>query len=104
MSDFPAVPIYVAESAVRARAFAAGGAPRSQTISMFAVYLNPSDFPGHVVVRQWWVTPAGRHLCTTWLPHAVTWTLGQAHMSIPRGRTPFDPYDEDDPTLVEVWL
>lgn len=98
------VPMYIEESAANARAFAAGGASREHEISMFAVYRNPSDFPGHIVVRQWWVARDGGRLFTTRWPHAVTWTLEQAHLSISRGRTPFNPDDADDPTLIEVWL
>lgn len=73
----------------------------AETISQYAIYDHPRDFPDHFVVREWLikdgqVTPAEE----CWL----TQTLEDARALIPRGMYNFGRYPQDDPVIVEVWI
>jgi len=62
----------------------------------FAVYENPSDFPGQFVVRQWlWGVP-----CQVW---AVAGTLEEVRGKLPRQLLNIGRMDGDDPAIKEVW-
>ena len=77
---------------------------------MFVVYENPRDYPGHFVVREWWVGDphvARVHVsphCTVVIGEHRTEALLQARSTVPPGFTMVLPSLHDDPVIKEVWL
>ncbi len=68
----------------------------------YAVYENPSDFPGLFVVRRWTINgmiavPDVNEFCTG--P-----TLESVRQQLPLGLTRLKRFENDDLVLVEVWL
>lgn len=74
----------------------------TETISQYAIYDHPSDFPNHFVVREWRIIgdrgPEPAEDC--WL----TKTLEEARAIIPDGFCCIGRLSGDDPAIVEVWI
>lgn len=73
-------------------------------LSTFAIYSNPTDFPGKFVVRRWVVVHGEDQPLATLAPTIVCETLDAAREALPPGLFPFLPTPEDDPKIVEIWL
>jgi len=74
-------------------------------VSMWAIYENPTDYPGKFVVREWRslggvVQFAKDPLCVVdTLQQARAAVIGNRRDLLNIGRAP-----SDDPVIVEVWL
>lgn len=67
----------------------------------YAIYYNPSDFPGLFVVRAFACSPDGPK------PYAHAYagkTIEQVRQHIPQGLVRLERSKNDDPAIVEVWL
>ena len=75
----------------------------SDTLEMFVVYENPSDYPGQFVVRRWGncIVPDAR---PDPMPLIVADSLNVARAAIPPWAVCLQRCDEDDPAIREVWL
>lgn len=73
--------------------------PNSQdSITVYAVYKNPSDYPGKFVVRKFiGETPDVN-------PSIVADSLIEARKVIPRDKVRLTPSITDDPVIIETWL
>jgi hypothetical protein len=72
-----------------------------ETISNYAIYDHPSDYPDHFVVRVWRITDGRLD------PAEECWlakTLEDARALIPSGLYCLGRWPEDDPVIVEVWI
>lgn len=67
-------------------------------IPIYAIYKDPSDYPGLYVVRRWYT----EHL--TEEPLIVTPNLGDARLALPMGLANVGRQQGDDPAILEVWL
>lgn len=81
----------------------------SEASEYFAVYRNPSDFPGEFVVRSWLVAGFGKDVTTR--PKRTLEvrgkTLDYVRQELLRNRpglVRLDRFQMDDPTIVEVWM
>lgn len=72
------------------------------TLRSFAIYQNPTDYPGRFVVRGWTWTASS--LAPDAEPTAVVDTLDAARAAIPAGLVCEPRAPGDDPVIVEVWL
>jgi len=71
-------------------------------VEIFAVYYNPTDYPGLFVVRR---QVAGRGtVMADPNPLAVAPTLEGARLCIPPGVERFDRHPDDDQVIVETWM
>ncbi len=66
----------------------------------FVIYYNPSDYPGHYVVRQFDATAfdAVSHQAQ------IFTSLTEARAAIPPGRIFFPRHEDDDSVIVETWI
>jgi hypothetical protein len=69
-----------------------------KSVECWCVYYNPRDFPGFYVVRRW----VG--LVPDVVPLIVTTALSQARQVIPIGTIRTGRRQNDDPTIIEVWM
>jgi len=67
----------------------------------YAIYENPSDFPGQFVVRKW-IISAGEAVPTN--EHWTAKTLEEARGHVPPWLACLTRSPEDDPVIVEVWI
>jgi hypothetical protein len=65
---------------------------------LFAIYKNPSDYPGKYVVRRWEGLVADRQ------PVIVADELKQAREAIPDHMYRLDRLEGDDPAILETWI
>lgn len=72
------------------------------TLSIYTIYQNPSDFPGKFVVRQSLITENGINLVDP--PVSITETLEEARQTIPEGLTLIPRLPYDLPVIVECWI
>ncbi len=72
----------------------------SEPLFVYAIYDNPKDFPGEIVVRRWRVS---RGVTAEELVHRSC-SLKQARSSIPDGLVCLPRSPSDDPVIVEVWI
>jgi hypothetical protein len=71
------------------------------TISQYAIYDHPRDYPDHFVVREW------RAIDGQPVPSEDCWlaqTLEDARALIPSGFYCIGRWAGDDPVIVEVWI
>lgn len=69
----------------------------SNTLAIWVVYENPTDFPGHFVARKWLMeTPTTELLLDT--------CLEELRKKLPPGLARLARADIDDPKIVETWL
>lgn len=70
----------------------------------YAIYKNPRDFPGKIVVRRGTITPGG--FTADPAPLFVGDDLAAARAAIPEpeGLALVPRLPEDDPAIVEVWI
>ncbi len=70
---------------------------RTNSIPIFVIYDRPSDFPNHIVVRLW----RTERMSMAW----TFATLEEARAALPLDDlVRLERFEEDDPTIVEVWL
>jgi hypothetical protein len=70
---------------------------------MYAVYQNPSDYPGKFVVREIIARTGTLYLVDP--PTAVTGSLLLARsLGVPRGYHRIARSIDDDPVVVETWV
>lgn len=77
----------------------------ADTLDMFIIYRNPSDYPGKFIVRQWIV--GGGPLRAAKEPLAIADTLQLARICLHTARpglTLLGRFDDDDPAIEEVWV
>lgn len=72
-------------------------------LEQFAIYRNPSDFPGQLVVRRWVILERG-HLTVDHAPLYVGDDLKAARRAVPGGCMRLGRTSSDDPAILEVWL
>lgn len=72
------------------------------TMRAFAIYENPSDYPGRYVVRGATIAPGS--ITNDAEPTAVVDTLDAARAAIPADLVRLDRDPADDPVIVEVWV
>lgn len=68
----------------------------------WTIYRDPIDYPGHFVVRQWWVEDAGVIVHRTFA--VVCHTIEEAREQVPPGAICFPRDPDDDPVIVETWM
>jgi hypothetical protein len=72
-----------------------------ETLSQYAIYDHPRDFPDHFVVREWRVHDGQVYPAEDcWLTN----TLEEARALIPSGMYNFGRFPTDDPVILEVWI
>lgn len=75
-------------------------------IEMWVIYENPTDYARDgedvFVLRRWEVDSKGTYPDP--LPAAVSRDLQGARHHMPEGRTLIPKFEEDDKTIVEVWV
>lgn len=64
----------------------------------YAVYQNPSDYPGKFVVRRWLGEAPEEH------PICVVDSLAEARKNIPSYLVMLLPAKNDDPVIIETWI
>jgi len=79
-----------------------------ETLTIWVIYENPSDFPGRFVVRPQRIYPGGQVEIPP-EPTAVVDSLELARWHVNAGRAPgdltwFPRQSEDDPSIVETWF
>jgi len=72
-------------------------------MEMFTVYFNPSDFPGKYVIRKWILARGFQGPIPTDQKYIAD-TLEDVRKNVPPEMVKMERYDQDDPTIVEVWL
>jgi hypothetical protein len=72
------------------------------TLPIWTIYDNPSDYPGNFVVRRSLISHGG--ITPDPEPQIVTDTLEKARTVIPAGSIPFPRHETDDACIVESWL
>ena len=70
-------------------------------LNQWVIYDHPKDYPDNFVVRRWEVSP-GR--CQPTEDVSLHVTLEESRKSIPNWTYRIPRFEEDDPTIVEVWL
>lgn len=70
----------------------------NQPFITYAIYDNPKDFPGKIVVRRWSDTTPDQE------PTAVCENIETARAAIPPGYYRMPPEPGDDPVIKEVWM
>lgn len=74
----------------------------AETLSIWTITRNPSDFPGKHVARRHVVHPTA---CAGPTPdHYVADTLDQARACLPAGVINLGRNEADDPVIVESWV
>ena len=74
-------------------------------MKQYAIYNNPKDYPGKVVVRLWIIRiDNSGYTIQAGLLISVSDTLEQARMSLPDGLNLIPRFDEDDSAIAEVWI
>lgn len=67
-------------------------------MTVYTIYRNPSDFPGKFVARKFEdLVPDNR-------PTVVENILEEARAKLPKGLFWTNRADNDDPSIVEVWI
>jgi hypothetical protein len=75
---------------------------KANYLPMWVVYEHPTDFPQHVVVREFWVVlPEGD---VRPAPVAALYDTVEDMMHDYRDRTWLPRYAEDDPVIAGVWV
>ncbi len=75
---------------------------KTQVLPMYAIYHNPSDFPGKFVVRRFLISDVALADRNPWI---VTETLEKARRTIPQyGLVCLGRSTGDDPVIVETWF
>ncbi|MBW2672372.1 MAG: hypothetical protein JRD89_03000 [Deltaproteobacteria bacterium] len=72
------------------------------SLSVFAIYEHPLDYPRHFVVRRW-LTQGDGKLYADVVPRLAE-SLNEARELIPSERVCVGRDPTDDPTLCETWL
>lgn len=67
----------------------------------YVIYAHPADYPGHYVVRLWWVGVAGQWAEPDCTLHS---DLESARAEIPPGYVNLGRDPDDDPIIAEVWI
>ena len=67
-------------------------------LDIYAVYKNPSDFPGKIVVRKFLNDKPSME------PFCVEDTLDEAREKLPKGLFRMDRMPNDDIVIVETWF
>lgn len=70
------------------------------SLKMYAVYYNPSDFPGLYVLRVWHVSAHG---CVPDMDYKTATDLVRIREQIPRELSCIPREQYDDPCIIEVW-
>ncbi len=76
-------------------------------LPLYAIYENPSDYPGSFVVRRWvmrFPLTAGRAAHPDRQPHALCGSLAEARAALPAGLVNIGRRPQDDAVIVEVWI
>ena len=74
----------------------------TETITQYAIYDDPFDFPDHFVVREWRI--AGGRGPEPAEDYWLIKTLEQARAIIPDGFCCIGRWSGGDPAIVEVWI
>jgi hypothetical protein len=72
-------------------------------LATYAIYFNPSDYPGRYVARRWDVGPAGEMTACPKL-HANAPDLESVRDTMPTGTVRVHRAMTDDPCIVEAWI
>jgi hypothetical protein len=67
------------------------------TVSIWAIYNSPKDYPGKFVARRWELTTPTDEVI-------VADTLDEVRERLPLGLRCLDRHSGDDPVIVETWL
>jgi hypothetical protein len=74
----------------------------NNSLPIYVIYENPSDFPGEFVVRRRW------HIITGIIQSGEllgrTKSLTEARNLLPPGLTCLQRHSTDDPVIVESWI
>lgn len=73
-----------------------------ETLSIWTIYDNPSDFPGKFVARRFVVYGATGPLATPEVFEADS--LDEIRAMIPQGLFRMEPWQGDDIKIVETWI
>lgn len=73
-------------------------------MSTWTIYYNPSDLPGHYVVRRFDIMQGETEPVPALQYHYAGVSLEGARESLPPGLTPIPRSPADDPAIVETWL
>lgn len=77
--------------------------PRAPVLTIYAVYRNPTDYPGRYVLRAWRIDHDGA-LQAELEPRWTGTELEEIRRQIPQGRVRLEPWVGDDPAICEVWV
>ena len=72
------------------------------TLSLYTIYKDPTDYPGHHVVREHKINDR-LDVEISRLAYVCS-TLEQARKAVPAGCLRLGRMPEDDPCIVEVWV
>jgi hypothetical protein len=73
----------------------------ADTLDIWTVYKQPSDYPDQHVARRFEITPIGFRPTTDIF---VATTLAELHALLPPGLVRMEREEHDDPVIVENWL
>lgn len=76
----------------------------SQDWHHYAIYFNPSDFPGKYVLRRWAIKEGVPFPLPDPSPTYVADTLSEVRAQVPAGLVHLHRHPEDDPVIVETWM
>ena len=74
----------------------------AQTLWFCVIYDDPSDFPGHVVMRT--QCPSSLNDVATAPYCGVYESVEEARKDVPKSGVNIGRYEQDDSKIVEVWL
>ena len=76
----------------------------SQDWHHFAIYFNPSDFPGKYVLRRWAITEGSPFPVPDKTPMGAAFSIEELRAKVPPGLVCLRRDPTDDPVIVEVWV
>mgnify|MGYP001821159241 CR=1 FL=1 len=75
---------------------------KERVLTIWIIYDHPLDYPNDYVVRGWDITNQGDNMPQDKVTRHET--LEEARASLPPGLYRTDPFTEDDPAILEVWI
>lgn len=69
----------------------------------YAIYENPSDYPGRFVLRKWVVVRGNPNPLASPFPTCIATTIEVCRNAIPPGMVMIKPKG-GDPSIVEEWI